>query len=513
MFRDLNVKLLAVLLSLIGGIVIYVKVTELGLPLSPAQTRDAWTIEAKIDFAAKARATKLAFYIPRNTPGFDRLDESFVSSNYGLALDDTGVNRVANWAVRRASGPQSLYYRIEVVPTALSQTLGVMDAPQYPSVPEYDPVLEPAIMAALDQARQSSADIFTFTRALMRHLSNSEKDENVALLRKQAPGEVAWTRMVQHILAGARIPARVIYVLPLIDGARRAALVPRLAVYNGTEWRAFNADSGLPGLEEDLLLWRVGDDPLVRVVGGSPAEVSFSMVRQSKSMVFLAERRVAQSYSKVMAFSMFSLPVQTQSVYRVLLLLPLGALLVVVLRNIVGFSTFGVFMPILIALSLREAAFLQGVLLYALLIALGLAMRFYLERLQLLHVPRVAAVLVIVLITMTLLSLLFHKLSIPQGLSIALFPVVIIAMTIEHMSVVWEERGPMEAFLQLFGSFVAAGLGYFFMQHPLTIHLMFIFPELCLIILAAILLVGRYRGYRLTELWRFREVIWGSSKS
>lgn len=509
MLKDLHVKILAILLAVTAITVMYLKVTKLGLPLDPEETRESWTIEAKINFTAKGKATKLAFYIPRLMPGFDQLDESYVSSNYGLALDDTGVNRVANWAVRRARGPQSLYYRVEVAPTELPQNLGKIDAPQYPKVPDYDPLLAPAIMAVLEHARQSSADTFTFTRALLRYLRKTEDDENVDLLRKQAPSPVEWVRMVQHILAGARIPARVIYVLPLVDGARRAALEPRLAVFNGSEWRAFNPDTGLPGLEENHLLWRIGDDPLVRVEGGSPAEVSFSMVRQSKSMVFLAERRAAQSYSKLMAFSMFSLPVQTQSVYRVLLLLPLGALIVVVLRNIIGFSTFGVFMPILIALSLREAAFVQGILLYALLISLGLGMRFYLERLQLLHVPRVAAVLVIVLITMTLLSLLFHKLGIPQGLSIALFPVVIIAMTIEHMSVVWEERGPTEAFLQLLGSFVAAGIGYFLMQHPLTIHLMFIFPELCLIILAVILLVGRYRGYRLTELWRFREVIWG----
>ena len=86
-------------------------------------------------------------------------------------------------------------------------------------------------------------------------------------------------------------------------------------------------------------------------------------------------------------------------------------------------------------------------------------------------------------------------------------------MTIEHMSVVWDEHGAWEACKQLLGSFVAAGLGYFFMQHPLTIHLMFIFPELCFMILAVIILIGRYRGYRLTELWRFREVIWGKVES
>jgi hypothetical protein len=34
--------------------------------------------------------------------------------------------------------------------------------------------------------------------------------------------------------------------------------------------------------------------------------------------------------------------------------------------------------------------------------------------------------------------------------------------------------------------------------------LMFVYPELLLVLLGATLLIGRYSGYRLTELFRFR---------
>jgi hypothetical protein len=37
--------------------------------------------------------------------------------------------------------------------------------------------------------------------------------------------------------------------------------------------------------------------------------------------------------------------------------------------------------------------------------------------------------------------------------------------------------------------------------------MIFVFPELLLAILALTLLLGRYTGYRLTELWRFRETL------
>jgi hypothetical protein len=41
-------------------------------------------------------------------------------------------------------------------------------------------------------------------------------------------------------------------------------------------------------------------------------------------------------------------------------------------------------------------------------------------------------------------------------------------------------------------------------------HLMFVFPELLLVLLGITLLLGRYRGYRLLELRRFRAVAGGS---
>jgi hypothetical protein len=79
------------------------------------------------------------------------------------------------------------------------------------------------------------------------------------------------------------------------------------------------------------------------------------------------------------------------------------------------------------------------------LVSLGLLIRFYLEKLRLLLVPRLTCVLTVVVLLMAGISVLSHKLGIQPGLSIALFPMVIISMTIERMSIVWEERGASEA--------------------------------------------------------------------
>jgi hypothetical protein len=102
------------------------------------------------------------------------------------------------------------------------------------------------------------------------------------------------------------------------------------------------------------------------------------------------------------------------------------------------------------------------------------------------------------------ITVLSFRLGIEQGLSIALFPMVILAMTIERMSITWEERGALEAAKETVGSLVVAICGYFAMNEPHLQHLMFYFPELLMVLLALTLMLGAYSGYRVSELIRFK---------
>jgi hypothetical protein len=104
-----------------------------------------------------------------------------------------------------------------------------------------------------------------------------------------------------------------------------------------------------------------------------------------------------------------------------------------------------------------------------------------------------------------------HKLGLQRGLSVALFPMVILTMTIERMSIVWEERGASEALQQGLGSLIVAALAYLIMTIKYVEHLAFVFPELLLVLLAGTLLMGRYYGYRLPELRRFKELVKGGT--
>ena len=73
----------------------------------------------------------------------------------------------------------------------------------------------------------------------------------------------------------------------------------------------------------------------------------------------------------------------------------------------------------------------------------------------------------------------------------------------------WEERGAGDAVKEGFGTLVVASLAYVLMGQENLEHLMFVFPELLLVLLALMLLAGRYTGYRLSELFRFKAIYAG----
>ena len=161
-------------------------------------------------------------------------------------------------------------------------------------------------------------------------------------------------------------------------------------------------------------------------------------------------------------------------------------------------------MPVLVALAFNWTGLIAGLVLFATIISLGLLVRFYMERLKLLLVPRLTAVLIVVVLLMALVSVVSNKLGLNVGLSVALFPMIILTMTIERVSVAWEERGAAYSIKQTLGSLAIAALAYTAMGQPRLQHLIFVFPELLLVLLAVTLILGRYSGYRLSELFRFR---------
>jgi hypothetical protein len=304
----------------------------------------------------------------------------------------------------------------------------------------------------------------------------------------------------------AGIHARSVHGIRLEDQKRNVPFVHWLEIYDQKQWISFDPVSAKRGIPEDYLAWWRGMEPLVLSQGAKNVVVNLSVARSEEAAVKAALETGEPKKPFLLEFSLFSLPIETQAVYHVILMVPVGVFLLVILRNVIGIRTFGTFMPVLIALAFRETQLLWGVILFTTLIALGLAIRLYLAHLKLLVVPRLAAILIVVIWLMAIFSILTHKLGLERGLSVALFPMVIMTMTIERMSIGWEELGAYQTLKQGTWSIAAAAFVYPVMAIRTLEHLVFVFPELLLILLAATIWLGRYSGLRLLELPRFKSL-------
>jgi hypothetical protein len=498
-----HIYILAACLFLAGSSLFLYKVRTLGLPLDSDQETEVWTVEAHVAFQrSSSGAVKARLRIPKNPTGFRIVNENFVSRGYGLTVDERGDGRDALWAVRRVAGKQSLYYRLSVYADPTRR--GDLPKPVFPKIPQLDEPYYSAMVDLATQVREQSADIRTFTSSLLHKLNDPTPEENISLLRSQARTSLERAKLAVTLLAGARIPAEVLQCVELGEDKRLAEVRPMLAVHNGDEWIYFDPTTSEMGMPANLLPWAWGGKALVDVTGGHGDAVEFSVVRSLHPTIELAQERAVALGSRVPEFSLMSLPLSTQSVYGVIVMIPLGALLVVLLRNFVGIRTVGTFMPVLIAISFRETQLLGGLAFFTLIIVVGLSIRAYMEHLRLLLVPRLASVLTVVVILMSLVSIISHRIGVDTGLSVALFPMVILTMMIERMSVTWEELGARDAITEGIGTMLTAVLIYLVMGIGVVKHLFFVFPELMLLILSITLLAGRYTGFRLTEYRRFK---------
>lgn len=495
---------LAIVLTVVGLAMFVYKWRVLGLPVVADQQTPVWTVEAAIEFEGGPGSIKVDLFIPTLTPGFTVLNEFTVSPGYGSSTNYVTGGRQMQFAVRRADGRQTIYYRVVVYEDPASDESDT--TPPFPPRPRVEEPYSTAIQELVSEVREHSADPASFTAELLRRMNDPSPGQNVELLLSRASTPTQFVLVVNQVLAAERIPARLVRGLILSGQQRRAPLIPWLEIHDGDQWLYFNPRNGDQGLPDNFFVWSRGDEPVVEVEGGSEVQLNFAIQRNLVDSIEVAEQRAARFDSRLIEFSLFSLPLQTQAVYGVLLMIPIGALVMVVMRNLIGVAAFGTFMPVLIALAFRETELLSGIVLFSTLVALGLSIRFLLDRLRLLLVPRLTAVLIVVVILMLVISIITHRLGIETGLSVALFPMVIIAMTIERMSVVWEERGAAEAIKAGIGSLVIAALAYLLMGVDALEHLVFTFPELLLVVLAGVLLLGRYTGYRLTELGRFKAV-------
>ena len=497
-----HLKILITILVLLGVSVTAYQIFVLGIPVTEDATDDLWNIDAKVEFVASTKdPVKIQMFVPPLSRDYVSLNESFISNNYGVAVNRVDGNRKVTWSARRAKGNQTLYYRL-VLTKRYTGEKSKVKGPTFRDSIAVEGAEKIAAEALLAPIRQHSADVETFIGEAIKRVNNLN-DDNVKLLLGGDPSPGHKAKIVELVLSIAHVPVEKVHTIRLVaDQPQTPELW--LRSFNGTDWLYFNPETGEQGLPSDRLLWWTGDENLITVDGGKKANVTFSLNNSEMNAIRLAKLTDENTDANFLEYSLYGLPLQTQQTFMIMVMIPIGVLVILILRNLIGLQTLGTFTPVLIALAFRETQLGFGIVLFTVITALGLSLRSYLEHLKLQMLPRLSVVLTFVVVLIAAISLFSHKLGLERGLSVALFPMVILTMTIERLSITWEERGSGHAMKVAIGTLFAASLAHLIMSVPELVYFVFTFPAILLILVGFMLAMGRYRGYRLTELVRFK---------
>lgn len=492
--------LVAILLFIGIGLTLY-KYFVLGFTLTPGGTETVWQLQARIQFDAEDGPLKVSMTLPVADDSRKGVFSGNIAEDYSYDVIEDADVRKGVWTRKDAQGLQTIYLRGDFY----LQGTPELSTPKPDSRPQA--TLEgPQKLAAEDillKAREKAASDLELAIKVLDLMHAESKNPNVLTLLENTQYRHERMEQVSKVLALDGIHSKVVRGLRLQGDYTQKSISSFIQVYVGGQWVLLDANELAEIPFPEVVLWPDNTQGVLDVYGGKNSRVDFSVASTQKSAGQLAVQAGQQSDNALVDFSIYSLPIKEQNTFKLLLLIPLGALVVVILRNLVGIRTSGTFMPILIALTFMQTTLLLGLLLFLVVVSVGLVMRSYLSHLNLLLVPRIAAVLVFVIIIFATIGIASHKLGWESGLTITFFPMIILSWTIERMSVLWEEEGPREVLIQGGGSLLTASLAYMVMINPVVAHLAFNYPELLLVLLAIIIMIGSYSGFRLAELGRF----------
>lgn len=297
------------------------------------------------------------------------------------------------------------------------------------------------------------------------------------------------------------IPARVVTGFEVED---QPELKPRFWVetLRNRVWESHDLqDIHFGFVPENFLPIRYDGDRIVFVTGQENCEALFSSSKLSPKST-----RYSTEHNPLQILDLTRLPMSMHPILSVILLIPLGALVTALFQVMIGLKTIGTFSPTLIALSFVMADWRTGIAVFASVIVLGLMSRAMIDRLKLLMVPKLSFMLTLVVVTLVFTISVLDYLRLTPSPQAVLLPMVILTMTIERFYVVTAEEGITSALHLLLNTVLVSFVCFVTLGWRQVGNIVITFPEVHFFTLAAVVFLGSYNGYRVAELWRFRDL-------
>lgn len=494
------------------------------MPLVPSESLGPWQVELRVHLRGDGRRGSVRALLPMRSEGQVVFDERSSSDRMTFSIRDRDGERVGVWT-GWIEDIHEIVYEFRVQSFELHQPLPEPVAPPPPSVrqrwappsasfpasaPEVEELLAALNLPGVENPGARIRALYAFVAYEVANVGTAGTDALLTLAQREGSPE-GKERLLVTLLRAAGVPARNVVGLELRDGTLPQPVVWTEAYAGGT-WVPMSTTLDFFEMRPaNLVELGHGDEPLVEATGVRAVGHRFRSRREHLRPDEIANLMAPDN--RVLAWlSLYRLPLATQSALRTLLLLPLGAFFVALFRNLVGVTTYGTFMPVLIAIALRGFGLMEGLLLVALVILFGVFGRLTLERLRLLMVPRLTILLSMVVLTVTVFALAAGDVGRAGLFAGVVLPMVILTMLIERISITIAEEGLPEALQRAAVSVLVAVAVYPVFRSDLAGHLVFAFPELVVVVMGLLVWVGGYTGYRISDLMRFRTLLEGEGR-
>lgn len=330
--------------------------------------------------------------------------------------------------------------------------------------------------------------------------------DSLTALRLQQASCNGKSRLFVSLARLNKLPARLVGGLILESGKKRTSH-QWVEVKIDDYWVPFDPTNGhfaeLPG---NYLALYYGDQALFR----HSANINFQYIFDIKEYqttyaeMQLSIKAMEEHQNTLSLLAKLGLDIRSAGLF---LLFPLAALVISFFRNIIGLTTFGTFMPMLVAAALTYTGLWQGLLAFAFILIAALLTDALFDRISLLRVPRLAAVITAIILSMILL------INLPQvdlgksGGMLTVFQVVILAFTADRLHSLLEKDSLLEVASVILATVLVIVVCHMVFSSVILRSVVETYPEILLVILALQILIGRWHGVRVSEILRFRQLM------
>lgn len=504
---------------------IFYKSKVLNLSLVPQMVDDVWNFHLTVK--PKGDKKTFSFPIPRSGTGMKVTDEKIRSKDFEVFIDASSDSSLATWSSKENIKRRVSYSaRVDLKPinyknipkdTTESYPKGLQ---RYLKVPDLIPedveaikLLEGAILEGNEDKTSIIRKIYYYVEEEIQRNTDIKTIHQTLKTGKGSP--LIKARLFNVMARRNGIPSRIVVMVRMPTRKQQeenAKIRFTFAneVFLNNKWIPIDTNRGYFGERPDsfLVLYRNYEE-VEKII--SKKNITYSIqaerARINKFNKSEFKKEIVKSDSIFSTLSLYRLPLPLQTMFTTILLIPVGTLVLSLARNIIGIPTFGIFTPILLTLFFKETSLGFGTFFFFIVVLIGIGERYVLDKFYLLAVPRLSILLTLVIIFMISYAVLSADITTISQKHLAFFPIVIVTSNIERLSIMITEEGLFSTLKTLAGTLLIALLGYSLYSITALEMFMFTNPELLLTIIGLLILIGKYKGYRVSEFIRFRDLV------